>query len=530
MQNATVLALVIRVVIALATCTFFQPDEYFQALEPAHFLVFGYGDLTWEWTSKPPIRSILYPALNVPIYWLLKILRLDGTSLLIALPKVLHGLLAAGTDIWVRELSRKTLGQRYVPATFFLSLTSFFHALSLSRSMSNSLETTLTTIALCYYPWDSSVLPSRSKLRRFLLFSALACSIRVTSAITWAFLIPYLLWQLRQTPTLLRAFIADTLSTVCVAFSLLFAIDSAYNRAPTFTPLTFLRVNASSVSLFYGSAPWHYYLTQALPLLAGPALPFVLHGAYLAVTQGLRQLKLLLYIVVWTGAVFSCAGHKEWRFLHPLVPVMHILAARSLISLYDRANPRNRTISTGLSIKRTHVVLLALLSVIPSFYVMRWHSSAQIGVLSHLRGLPNTELRSIGFLMPCHSTPAQSHLHRRIPVWRLSCEPPLHGEDFFTYQDETDIFFKDPASFLSAQFPEHIDPTFPPVVDGPHRYMWPSHLVFFGALLHERGVEDVLHAKGYTEVWHGGNGIEEDPRRRGGVRVWHWSALNKFRE
>jgi hypothetical protein len=83
MQYSTVLALVIRVAIALATRTFFQPDEYFQALEPAHFLVFGYGDLTWEWTSKPPIRTILYPALNIPIYWLLKIFRLDGTFLLV---------------------------------------------------------------------------------------------------------------------------------------------------------------------------------------------------------------------------------------------------------------------------------------------------------------------------------------------------------------------------------------------------------------------------------------------------------------
>jgi phosphatidylinositol glycan class B len=139
MDYSTTIALVIRVAIALATRTFFQPDEYFQALEPAHFLVFGYGDLTWEWTSKPPIRSIIYPALNVPIYWLLKNFRLDGTSLLvrcsnvlfffqnyhnrfphgvkITAPKVLHGLMAAGTDIWVRELSRKTLGQSYVPAT-----------------------------------------------------------------------------------------------------------------------------------------------------------------------------------------------------------------------------------------------------------------------------------------------------------------------------------------------------------------------------------------------------------------------------
>jgi phosphatidylinositol glycan class B len=83
MQHSTALALVIRVAIALATRTFFQPDEYFQALEPAHFLVFGYGELTWEWTSKPPIRSIIYPALNIPIYWLLKFFRLDETSLLV---------------------------------------------------------------------------------------------------------------------------------------------------------------------------------------------------------------------------------------------------------------------------------------------------------------------------------------------------------------------------------------------------------------------------------------------------------------
>ena len=84
MQYFTVLALTIRVAIALVTSTFFQPDEYFQGLEPAHFLVFGYGDLTWEWTSKPPIRSIIYPALNIPIYWLLKVFRLDGTSLLVS--------------------------------------------------------------------------------------------------------------------------------------------------------------------------------------------------------------------------------------------------------------------------------------------------------------------------------------------------------------------------------------------------------------------------------------------------------------
>jgi phosphatidylinositol glycan class B len=196
MQYSTVLALVIRVTIALATRTFFQPDEYFQALEPAHYLVFGYGDLTWEWTSKPPIRTILYPALNIPIYWLLKIFSLDGTSLLVRWSFLV---LTRSIHSWVKDCSTEGFTwpdgrwDRYMDSgafsedawpelcachckcvlptrspnlirdvvQLFLSLTSFFHALSLSRSMSNSLETTLTTIALCYYPWDTSVPPSR---------------------------------------------------------------------------------------------------------------------------------------------------------------------------------------------------------------------------------------------------------------------------------------------------------------------------------------------------------------------------------
>ena len=58
--------------------------------------------------------------------------------------------------------------------------------------------------------------PRRSQLRKFLFFVALACSIRITSAVTWVFLFGHLLWQLRLNPALLRAFIADAISTVYV--------------------------------------------------------------------------------------------------------------------------------------------------------------------------------------------------------------------------------------------------------------------------------------------------------------------------
>ncbi len=50
-----------RVFNALTNKTFFQPDEYWQSLEVAHNLVYGYGHLTWEWQYG--IRSIFHPLL-----------------------------------------------------------------------------------------------------------------------------------------------------------------------------------------------------------------------------------------------------------------------------------------------------------------------------------------------------------------------------------------------------------------------------------------------------------------------------------
>lgn len=79
--------LAVRVLNALATRTFFQPDEYWQSLEVAHRSVFGFGYLTWEWRTasdgSSPLRSFAHPLVFVPGYWILRVLRLDDTFLLV---------------------------------------------------------------------------------------------------------------------------------------------------------------------------------------------------------------------------------------------------------------------------------------------------------------------------------------------------------------------------------------------------------------------------------------------------------------
>lgn len=195
-------------------------------------------------------------------------------------------------------------------------------------------------------------------------------------------------------------------------------LDSLYYGTLTLTPVNFLLTNASSVSLFYGRSPWHYYLSQVLPLLTTTAFPWVLHGAYLAAKPtASTPLRVLLGLLVWTISVYSLAGHKEWRFLHPLLPSMHVLAAKSFV------DSRN---SIGSSARRW----LIALSVPALLYVTFFHERAQIAVMHHLRHLAPDASRSIGFLMPCHSTPWQAYLHRADlnddgVLWALGCEPPL---------------------------------------------------------------------------------------------------------
>lgn len=51
------IALGLRSLHLLLPHTFFQPDEFWQALEPAHPYVFGNGYLTWEWRDLPPLQN-----------------------------------------------------------------------------------------------------------------------------------------------------------------------------------------------------------------------------------------------------------------------------------------------------------------------------------------------------------------------------------------------------------------------------------------------------------------------------------------
>eukprot|EP00897_Mesotaenium_endlicherianum_P002325 jgi/Mesen1/211/ME1139601C07579 len=89
----------------------------------------------------------------------------------------------------------------------------------------------------------------------------------------------------------------------------------------------------------------------------------------------------------------------------------------------------------------------------------------------------------IGLLMPCHSTPFYSHVHRNIPMHMPDCSPSTEEGHI----SESDTFLNNPAAFAA---------TWHPFVS-PDADAWPSHLAMFD--FQEAQLQAFLSVHGYLQ-------------------------------
>ncbi|KAJ5005567.1 GPI mannosyltransferase 3 [Colletotrichum sp. SAR 10_99] len=578
--------LVIRLLNAWWVITFFQPDEYFQALEPAWRMAFGEGSgawITWEW--KYQLRSSLHPALFAGVY---TIADLVGRSLpvaarswlLLAAPKATQAVIAAAGDWYTWQLAVKIYGADSSVSWFalFMSMFSPFQWYCSIRTFSNSLETTLTIAALNYFPWELLGEPKLTKenpkpsggsilntpgtltnLRLSILLAAVAVLLRPTNVLIWATVVLATLTRPLYarsvlTPSTVLILLREALLCGALALTLSLASDRLYFGEWTFPPYKFLYFNISqSLAIFYGRNDWHYYLSQGLPLLSIAYLPFVLLSLYKPPStpsklrnQTLKTLSWTVYVMI---AALSLISHKEVRFIYPLLPILHVLAAAPLASFFT-ISPPPPTAKTPLPkprLRRKRLLTLALaLHALLAFFLTLLHQPAPLTVLAYIRKtyarqnptssptaaaslVHNTtapdELFAL-FLTPCHTTPWRSHLHHpSLRARALTCEPPLHtapnSPERLNYRDEADRFYDDPQLFMSTELWPTSSSTTAATAEQIPRYIvgfegiepWLADFFLRGAGKH-LGVAP-------KRVWQGWNGFfNEDSRRRGKLVVW----------
>ncbi|KAL1852206.1 glycosylphosphatidylinositol anchor biosynthesis [Paecilomyces lecythidis] len=603
-QSILLSLIAFRVLNALCVRTFFQPDEFFQSLEPAWEIAFGKDSgawITWEWTHH--LRSSIHPVFFAAVYyiadslsWCLRFSPLTRAEVLVAAPKITQAIIAALGDYYTWKLSGRVYGQgsNEAWAVRMLTVVSPWQWFCSTRTLSNCLETTLTVVALYFWPWRWTITPKEKNnkdedendlitdeepeernesgsLRKCLLLAALACLLRPTNIIIWIILTGFMLSRATRRECLILVREATIWGSCVLGFSI--SVDCLYYGTWTFPPLKFLYFNiAQSLAVFYGRNDWHYYISQGFPLLLTTALPFGLVGLYQAVSPSTRLhqdrtgasiRRQLGWICIGMPLVLSLISHKEVRFIYPLLPCLHVLAAPPFLDYFLPAITSSSRTHTP---RRLILLFLLLVNVTIALYTTLTHASGVIDVLSYLRGeheahyqvqtqppqssltpvLPSSSPNmTVGFLMPCHSTPWRSHLvFPSIRGWALSCEPPvgLNDTQKASYLDEADQFYANPSEFLRENMvgglrhiprrPSYLSPfpslnrpqTLPTTLTdekGNPRFIheWPDYLVFFAQL--EPTMRTLLRGSSYGECWRTWNTAwHDDSRRRGDVVVW----------
>lgn len=472
------LIFVFRILNALSIKTYFQPDEYYQSLEPAHNLAFSYGYITWEWKEK--LRSSIHPIIYAIGYKLVGYLT-DNSGIIILTPKVISAAIATIGEYYTYQFARAFSKDEVLSkVTLILSLLSSFNWFFITRSFSNGFEMVLTTIAFSYWPWDYKL---NRKMYLGAFFAFISCIIRPPNCLLWLYLGTNLLLGLYKIGTEMANIAKITLLLLLelvVTCTLITACDIWFYGEVTFPLYNFIEFNIiKNLSIFYGVAPWHFYLFQAVPLILMTYLPFFLHALFKL--KHYKSTPGQAGLVVVLG--FSLIDHKEIRFIYTLMPIFLLFTAYSIVRIV-----RTQYI-------RQIVIIGVVLNCSIAYFLTQVNERGVIDVMDYLRDNQNN-IESFGFLTPCHSTPWQSQLHSlkfNSATWFLTCEPPIHlqhatEEVIRTYRDESDQFYDNPIEFFQLRFPplENIGNDLLRAKDSNDSkqtsFFWPARIIIFEPL------------------------------------------------
>uniref|UniRef100_A0A7S4MRE3 Mannosyltransferase n=1 Tax=Vannella robusta TaxID=1487602 RepID=A0A7S4MRE3_9EUKA len=464
-----------RLVGARMVVSFFDPDEYWQSMEVAHQISFDYGHLTWEWEQS--IRSYLHPLLFAAIYTSLDKLGLDTPWMVQWTPRMAQAVILVAQDIGVYLLALRMFPKRYRSNVASWSLTFelvlWFNTYCGVRTYSNCLETCLILWGLLFWPFPDEtavsigskkislhpVLPRSTSKHMIisLFFAGFSVAVRPTAAIFWINLaLSFLMGRSTYSRT---RFLTVTAGMAIFWISILVGTDRVMYGSWVFVPLNFINFNVlRGVGSYYGNHPMHWYFSNALPVILFTLLPLFLYGCFRIIRQQISWRSnrphqshgchgwSLLFAILNFILLFSLLGHKEFRFLYPIVPLMMVVSGYGAHCFYSRKRGGGQT-----KWKKLLLVLLMLANVPMLIYFSVGHQVGTTSVLEHIQ--QDNTVESVYFLVPCHQTPFYSFIHRNISLAFPDCSPPV-GDDpsIVGYQTETSNLLSNAEEFVAMLF------------------------------------------------------------------------------
>jgi hypothetical protein len=419
-------------------------DEIFQATEPAHRLVFGYGIVPWEFQLG--MRSWLLPGVIAALMQAARIAG-DGPAYYLPVIATAFALLATAPVICCFLWARRWYG--VVPALAGAAAVAVAPELVYfgARALTEVVAAHILVIA-CWL-LDPGYRPtSRRRLVTAGMLLGLVCLLRIHLAPAVAIIALWSVWRERRAqipPLLVGALLATGCSAVLDWTTLGYPLASIWRNL--------LYNVVYGVNAEFGTSPWHYYAfgevrVWALPLLFAAIAVF-----------GARRLPALLVAAIVIVAVHSGIAHKEYRFIYPASVLLMTVAGIGIAHGIDWGARRlgGRGVSLEAALATSTALILGYWAIM-AFHIWTGDAFVQLRHRLHDRLMASSFAAQIADTCALGLYGAEgadwghyggyTWLHRRLPMYwpkdqtELAAAVPAFDTLLYTAAPPSELGFK----------------------------------------------------------------------------------------
>ncbi len=439
-RNWLLVALALNLAAAYFSWGFHQFDEHFQILEFANYKLGNSpaSDLPWEFDTR--IRPWFQPAFVVMLAK-----AIDDPFTLVSTFRFISAILgwlstvviASCCFLWFKD---ERLRRWAILGSCFLWFFPYLHARSSSESWSTSL------FFLGFIPLVMQILQHRSKgdatRLRLPAWEALLCGALLGLAFESRYQVGIMvaaggLWALRFGRLEWRGVVLLG-AGLLAAVSFGTVLDAWGYGALTLAPWNYIDQNLIQNRVAdNGVSPWWHYFPQILAK-GLPPLSLVLLAGVL-ISWVFRRRCSLTWVTLAFFVVHVLIGHKEFRYLFPILPAVPVQAAMAVQALEERGIRWRPVSGFGKLAVRSFVGLLlimnfaalAVLTVLPPrlevLVFRQLHDNAPLTLITEgpnpyvMARLPINYYRHPGMELRVSPDPADPS--RRQPHWLLRQEP-----------------------------------------------------------------------------------------------------------
>uniref|UniRef100_A0A1B6CT78 Mannosyltransferase n=3 Tax=Clastoptera arizonana TaxID=38151 RepID=A0A1B6CT78_9HEMI len=305
-------------------------DEVYNFWEPSHYLMFGQGFQTWEYSPEYALRSYTYLMVHVVPAWIYYCILQPNKMLVFYFCRCLLGLLCSLCEVYFYKSICREFGINVARLMLLIMLFSTGMFISSTSFLPSSFSMYMTLLSMgAWFQRKYELAVFTTALSAFLSWP-FAALIGVPIAID-------MLWLRSDWIKFLQSCIIS-----CFAILLpMIRIDSLYFGRLVVAPLNIVKYNvfSSHGPNLYGTEPWYFYLMNGFLnfnfiFLAALVTPFalIIVKFFVSKDKNYRNPQCIPYwlslqpLYLWL-CVFCFQPHKEERFLFPVYPLICLCGA-----------------------------------------------------------------------------------------------------------------------------------------------------------------------------------------------------------